>query len=229
MNAAPQRPTADPLAPASPPSVPTLARRAPWLALAVGLGLTLLAWDQSVQALRDERQHRFSLRVGELHSHLADRLAVYEQVARGAASVVTAFPAIHSAEWRKFVEGLRISERYPGIIAIAYARAIPANQGQDLIAAMRADGANNFHIWPENAGAERVINIFAAPASEGNNRALGFDMMSEGIRRNAIERARDSGEPTGRNPPSSCIRRPTAPTAIPPPNSPGAPPSPASS
>jgi diguanylate cyclase (GGDEF)-like protein/PAS domain S-box-containing protein len=196
MNAAPQGPTAEPLTPSPPPSVPTLARRAPWLTLAVGLGLTLLAWDQATQALKDEQQHRFSLRVSALHSQLTDRLAVYEQVARGAASVVTAFPTIHSTEWRKFVEGLRIPERYPGIIAIAYARAISANQSQDLIAAMRADGANNFRIWPENAGAERVINIFAAPANEGNNRALGFDMMSEGVRRNAIERARDSGEPT---------------------------------
>ncbi len=194
MSAAPQGPRAEPLTP--PSSVPTLARRAPWLALAVGLGLTLFAWDQSVHALKSEQQHRFSLRVGALHSQLADRLAVYEQVARGAASVVTAFPAIHSAEWRHFVEGLRIPERYPGIIAVAYARAIPANRGQDLVAAMRADGADNFRIWPESAGAERVINIFAAPASEGNNRALGFDMMSEAVRRNAIERARDSGEPT---------------------------------
>ncbi|WP_298371862.1 EAL domain-containing protein [Azospirillum sp.] len=196
MSPAPQAPTADPSAPTASPSVPRLARRLPWLVLSVGVALTLLAWDQSVRALREEGQHRFSLRVSELHSQLGDRLKVYEQVARGAASVVTAFPSIRRVEWRHFVEGLRIPERYPGIIAVAYARAVSTVKGGDLVAAMRADGAENFRIWPESAGAERVVNIFAAPESEGNNRALGFDMLSEGIRRSAIERARDSGEPT---------------------------------
>ncbi|MFD1625288.1 EAL domain-containing protein [Azospirillum griseum] len=182
--------------PAVTPARATLTHRLPWLVLAVGLGVTLLSWTQSVSALKEEGEHRFNRRVDELHNQLADRVRVYEQVARGAASVVTAFPNVHRTEWRRFVEGLRIPERYPGIIAVAYARAIPASQSANLIAAMRGDGAEHFRIWPENAGPERVINIFAAPASEGNDRALGFDMMSEGVRRAAIEQARASGEPT---------------------------------
>lgn len=171
-------------------------RRIPWLVLAGGLLLSGLAWDQSARSLREEAQHRFSLRVEELHSQLGDRLKVYEQVARGAASVVTTFPEVRRAEWSRFVDGLRIPERYPGIIAVGYARAVEAGRVAEMVAGMRADGAPDFRVWPENGGAERAINILIAPASEGNNRALGFDMLSEGTRRAAIERARDSGEPT---------------------------------
>ncbi len=171
-------------------------RRIPWLVLAGGVLLSGLAWDQSVRSLRDEALHRFSLRVEELHSQLGDRVLVYEQVARGAASVVTAFPEVRRAEWSRFVEGLRIPERYPGIIAVGYARAVTAAKGSDLVAAMRADGASDFRIWPESAGADRAVNIFIAPVNEANTRALGFDMLSEGIRRSAIERARDSGQAT---------------------------------
>jgi len=196
MVADPQGLGAEPVADTPEPGPSPLTRRIPWLVLAGGLLLSGLAWVQAERSLRDEAQHRFSLRVEELHSQLGDRLKVYEQVARGAASVVTAFPDVRRAEWNRFVEGLRVPERYPGIIAVGYARAVEAGRIAEMVAGMRADGAPDFRIWPENAGAERAINIFIAPASEGNNRALGFDMLSESVRRNAIERARDSGEPT---------------------------------
>ncbi|PWC34566.1 diguanylate cyclase [Azospirillum sp. TSO35-2] len=86
--------------------------------------------------------------------------------------------------------------RYPGIISIAYARAVSAGRGGELVASMRASGLSGFRIWPDSAGAERMVNVFAAPVNEANTRALGFDMMSEGNRRAAIERARDSGQPS---------------------------------
>ena len=202
MTAASLRPSAEPPAEPGPAAVgppdPDPSRfspRIPWLVLAGGLALSLLAWHQSAQALREEARHRFTIKVEELHNQLGDRLKVYEQVARSAASVVTAFPAIHRTEWSRFVEGLRIRERYPGILAVAYARAVVAVKGGELVAAMKADGVRDFRIWPETAGTDRVVNIFAAPDSATNDRAIGFDMMSEGIRRNAVERARDSGQP----------------------------------
>ncbi|KAA0595777.1 diguanylate cyclase (GGDEF)-like protein/PAS domain S-box-containing protein [Azospirillum lipoferum] len=167
----------------------------PLLALIVGTGLSLLAMLQSERLLYREEAHRFSARVEEIHGQLADRIRVYEQVARSAASLVMTFPDLHWTAWNRFVEALDMPQRYPGIISIAYARAIAADRAGDLVASMRAAGLSTFRIWPENAGAERVVNIFTAPVNEANVRAIGFDMMSEVNRRSTIERARDSGEP----------------------------------
>jgi diguanylate cyclase (GGDEF)-like protein/PAS domain S-box-containing protein len=167
----------------------------PLLALIVGAGLSLLAMFQSERLLHREEANRFSTRVEEIHGQLADRIRVYEQVARSAASLVMTFPDLHWTAWNRFVEALDMTQRYPGIISIAYARAVMADRAGDLVASMRAVGLSGFRIWPESAGAERVVNIFTAPVNEGNVRALGFDMMSEAMRRSTIERARDSGEP----------------------------------
>ncbi|MGF7173772.1 bifunctional diguanylate cyclase/phosphodiesterase [Azospirillum doebereinerae] len=191
----PETSTIEPSSDTPDPIPSPLARRIPWLVLAGGLLLSALAWDQSARSLHEEAQHRFSIRVEEVHSQLGDRLKVYDQLVRGAAALFTAFPAVHRAEWNRFVEGLYIQQRYPGITSVAYARRIEAMRGAELVAAMRADGVPDFRIWPENAGAERAINIFAAPVNDSNIRALGFDMMSEGLRRTAIEQARDSGQP----------------------------------
>ncbi|WP_247872314.1 EAL domain-containing protein [Azospirillum sp. TSO35-2] len=168
----------------------------PTLVLAVGVGLSLLAWIQSDRLLRSEEEHHFSIRAEELHDQLADRLRVYEQVACSAASLMMTFPDLHWADWNRFVEALDMPRRYPGIISIAYARAVSAGRGGELVASMRASGLSGFRIWPDSAGAERMVNVFAAPVNEANTRALGFDMMSEGNRRAAIERARDSGQPS---------------------------------
>ena len=167
----------------------------PVLALIAGAGLSVVAMLHSGRLLRLEEEHRFAARVEEIHGQFADRLRVYEQVARSAASLAMTFPDMHWTQWNRFVEALDMPRRYPGIISIAYARAVAADRAGDLVASMRAAGLPDFRIWPETAGAERVVNIFAAPVNEGNARAIGFDMMSEAIRRSAIERARDSGEP----------------------------------
>ncbi|WP_049976084.1 EAL domain-containing protein, partial [Azospirillum sp. B506] len=94
-----------------------------------------------------------------------------------------------------FVEALDLPQRYPGIVSIAFARAVPAARAGDLVASMRASGLSDFRIWPETGGFEQVVNLFNAPVSAVNARAIGFDMMSEPARRATIERARDSGEP----------------------------------
>ncbi|CAO3411361.1 bifunctional diguanylate cyclase/phosphodiesterase [Azospirillum largimobile] len=167
----------------------------PILALIAGCGLSALAMLQSDRLLTSEEEHRFAARVEEIHGQLADRLQVYQQVARSAASLVMTFPDLHWTQWSRFVEALDMPQRYPGIISVAYARAVPAAKSGELVAAMRAAGLTDFRIWPESAGAERVVNIFTAPVDQANVRAIGFDMMSEATRRSTIERARDSGEP----------------------------------
>ncbi|SMF86459.1 PAS domain S-box-containing protein/diguanylate cyclase (GGDEF) domain-containing protein [Azospirillum oryzae] len=168
----------------------------PVLVLIAGAGLSVLAMLHSGRLLRSEEEHRFAAGVEEIHGQLADRLRVYEQVARSAASLAMTFPDLHWTQWNRFVEALDMPQRYPGIISVAYARAVRADRAGDLVASMRAAGLSDFRIWPEHAGAERVVNIFTAPVNEGNARAIGFDMMSEAMRRSTIERARDSGEPT---------------------------------
>ncbi|WP_236783678.1 EAL domain-containing protein [Azospirillum humicireducens] len=151
--------------------------------------------QQSDRLLTREEEHRFATRVEEIHGQLTDRLQIHTQVARSAASLVMTFPDLHWTQWNRFVEALDTPRRFPGIISVAYARAVPAGRSGDLVESMRAAGLTNFRIWPEAVGTDRVVTIFAAPVDAANVRAIGFDMMSDAARRSTIERARDSGDP----------------------------------
>lgn len=172
-----------------------VAWRIPWLVLLASLALTGLAWFQTSRSVAEDAESRFALRVEQLQHQLDDHIKVYVQVARSAAALYTAFPEVRRTEWIRFVDGLDLYERYPGMQGVAFARFVKPEAAQDVIASVRADGVKSFRIWPDIGGPDRVVNVYAAPVNDQNVRALGYDMLSEPVRRAAIEQARDSGEP----------------------------------
>src|SRR5207302_6522698 len=62
---------------------------------------------------------------------------------------------------------------------------------------MRAAGLTDYRVWPlDPPRGEYAAVAFIDPLDWRNERALGFDMLSEDKRRAALERARDTNEPT---------------------------------
>ncbi|MFT3916520.1 MAG: CHASE domain-containing protein [Anaeromyxobacteraceae bacterium] len=66
--------------------------------------------------------------------------------------------------------------------------------------AVRATGIPGYRVWPPGPRAVMTSIVHIEPLDWRNQRAVGFDMYSEPVRREAMERARDTGQPaaTGR-------------------------------
>ena len=59
------------------------------------------------------------------------------------------------------------------------------------------EGKEGFSVWPEGrAREEYTAIIYLEPETPSNKFALGFDMFTEPVRRQAMETARDTGKPT---------------------------------
>ncbi|MBK4720006.1 EAL domain-containing protein [Azospirillum sp. YIM DDC1] len=170
-------------------------KRLPLLALLAALLLTALAWHDTRQRVAADAESRFALRVEELHRRFENQIQVYVQVTRSAAALFTAYPEVKRAEWNRFVDGLHLGERFPGITAVAFARVADQWTGPEMVTEARMDGLRNFRIWPEATGPVRLVTLYAAPVNERTLRTLGYDLLSEPTRRAAAEQARDSGEP----------------------------------
>ncbi|KAA0682609.1 bifunctional diguanylate cyclase/phosphodiesterase [Azospirillum brasilense] len=173
----------------------TVPKRLPLLALMAALLLTALAWYDTRQRVAADAESRFALRVEELHRRFENQIQVYVQVTRSAAALFTAYPDVKRAEWNRFVDGLHLAERFPGITAVAFARAADQWTGPELVTEARMDGLRGFRIWPEATGPVRLVTLYAAPVNERTLRTLGYDLLSEPVRRAVAEQARDSGEP----------------------------------
>jgi len=146
------------------------ARRFSWLVLLVGLGITGWSWRQSRADFRQQEQERFHTLTEKIGSAVHERLSVYEDQLHGGAGLFAASQDVSRAEWGEYVRRLRLESRYPGVQGLGFAR------------------------WEKLD--RRVRIVFIEPFTERNQRALGFDMFSEAVRRQAMERGGDTGQAT---------------------------------
>ena len=96
----------------------------------------------------------------------------------------------------QFVEALDLTRHYPGIQGIGWARLLHPDEVAAHVDAVRAEGLMDYRIWPSGTRDPTTAIVYIEPLDVRNRVALGFDMYSESVRREAMERARDTGEPS---------------------------------
>jgi signal transduction histidine kinase len=157
--------------------------RAPHVVLLVGVALTVLGTYYVLRTgrMRDELYFRAT---AEETRHLVEiRIQTYIEVLRAGVALFGASDDVTTGEFRAFVAHLRLAQRYPGIQGIGFATRV-------------ADDDGKIFIWPRGDRDEYTSIVYLEPLDAINRRAIGFDMFSEPVRRAAMERARDTGQPS---------------------------------
>jgi len=160
------------------------------IALVITVGTTALA----SRAAFTREEVEFSAAVEETQRRLASRLDTYVSLLRATQGLFMASESVTASEFDAFVRALQIRERFPGLQGIAWCRHVSAAGKDPLIAEMRARGRPDYAVWPDQPRHEYVPIVYLAPQDRRNQAAIGFDIGSEPIRNEAIQRARDSGE-----------------------------------
>jgi PAS domain S-box-containing protein len=160
--------------------------------LALSLAVTFVAWRVASEELADSTQSEFDFQVRQTVRSIEQRMATYEQVQRGVRAFLLGSTEVRSEDFRLYVAALDLADKFPGIQGIALVSAFGPGQLDARNAAMRAS-TPPFALHPAGERAQYSAIIQIEPFTGLNPRALGFDMLSEPIRREAMERARDSG------------------------------------
>lgn len=169
---------------------------AAWTVLALSLCTTLWAWYATRDAAEEKARLLFDFRVQETENAILKRMNDYKQVLRGAAGLFAASQKVDRDEWKAYIASLDIQERYPGIQGIGFAPWIPSGHRDAHVRLVRADGFPAYDIQPPGNRKQYTPTMYLEPFSGRNLRAFGYDMFSEPKRRDAMERARDTGTPT---------------------------------
>ncbi len=174
-------------------------RRAPnwvsWLVLVIGLALTLGLHGFSQRWIRSAGEARFLLRSSEFKTALHTHLVGLTQVLRGAQAYAGQNPLISPEAWQRMRDTLRLEESYPGFTDLIHLRAASGEQLTELIESQRMLGGQDFVLKPAGQRDFHVVVTNLAPVTEKNRVALGIDSWNSPERRDALERARDSGNP----------------------------------
>jgi CHASE1-domain containing sensor protein len=168
---------------------------APAAVLSVCLIITLLLWNIVRQDAEEARRLEFNAEVNMIHSRVDERLDDYSNILRGAAGLFAASESVSRREFRTYVNHLQLSQTFPGIQGVGFARVIPAAVRERAIRGIRSEGFPQFTIRPEGVRDPYTAIIYLEPFDWRNQRAFGYDMYAEPVRRAAMERARDAGSP----------------------------------
>lgn len=161
--------------------------------LLVSMAITLLAvWAAHSYAQR-ERLRNFEQHAGEVHQRIASRMATYETLLRGGVALFVGTGEVTRTGWARFAETQAAQSTYPGIQGLGVAQRLSVAQLPGHIAAVRAADDDHYDVHPVGARDEYSSITLLHPLDERNRRAIGFDMHSEPVRREAMERARNTG------------------------------------
>lgn len=167
--------------------------RAAWVVLCVGLILTISAWFFSTLIVNENAQHRFTVRSEEIAKAIEARMKVYEGLLWGGVAFFHAADQVDRDMWKKYVKRLELDKSWPGIQGLGFSTPVSPEDRSAHIQALRDEGFPDYTIRPEGIRDGYSAIVYLEPFDWRNQRALGYDMWSNDMRRAAMMRARDEG------------------------------------
>ena len=164
------------------------------LVLLVTLLVTFTAWSSAKRSAEAQLLETFDYRTRDMAYSISRRMAVYEQVLRGARGFLRGSVELDRHDWAEYYQLLRLDQSFPGMEALGIATIIPHRQLKAHEAAMRRQGHPGYAVRPEQPREAYTAITHIEPFGGRNLRAFGFDMFSEPVRRAAMARARDTGQ-----------------------------------
>src|SRR5438874_2859302 len=150
--------------------------------------LTVLAWQLALRYDALERAGRFRVESEEIRRAIAVRMDAYVSALQQARGLFAATHELTREDFRAYVRTMDLDARYPGVLAVAFAKHVSADAKAAAEEAVRREGFPDFRIWPATAGDACPV-VFIEPFDEINRRTFGFDMYSDAVRREAMDRA----------------------------------------
>lgn len=170
------------------------------LVLLASLLLVYLYWRGAHAREMAAAQAEFASRADEASSLVVQRLNNYELLARGGVSLFASVARPSRQQWRNYVDGLNLRQRYPDALGLGFAFEATPHQLSETQRMLRDSGEGMLSVWPHGVRETYGPVLYLEPLTQENTLAVGYDLYSEPVRRAAMDAARDSGQPrlTGR-------------------------------
>ena len=165
-----------------------------WIILLASLLITFNAWYFARDEAKKRAQTLFDFRVQTIKTGISERLQAYEFLLQGGRGLFLISNEVTREDWRNYVANLKINQYYPGIQGVGFSKRILPSEKADHLRQIRGEGFSQYAINPDGDRPEYTAIVFLEPFDWRNQRAFGYDMFSEPIRREAMIRARDTGK-----------------------------------
>lgn len=163
-----------------------------WVILIAGILLTIISTVLLKNDEEEQTKNELALISNELRTRIERRLNAHALMLRNGASFFAASDSVTREEWKLYIQNSRLERILPGVEGVGFSIIVPKDDLQDHIQKVRSEGFSDYTIKPEGDRNVYTSILYLEPFTGRNLRAFGYDMFSEPVRRNAMERARDN-------------------------------------
>ena len=168
----------------------------PYLILLLGLCFTILTYYYFSKVTYEQDLSRYQKSVQEIQDKITLRVQTSMALLRAATGLFAASNRVTVYEFDRFVQQIELHKNYGGIFGIGFSRRMSPEELPKIVETMRQSGFSTFHVWPENPPRDEYhAIIYLQPQNTRNKLAMGYDMFTDPVRRQAMETARDTRAP----------------------------------
>ncbi|HUX91919.1 MAG TPA: CHASE domain-containing protein [Gallionellaceae bacterium] len=173
------------------PKWSVLFRATPWLILCLCLAATYILWNNAQNHAQARQKEEFDFRVNDVTADIKNRIEGYELILRGSKALFNASREVSRQDFHNYISALNLRQDYPGIQGIGFSRWLSAQAKTHRLAQVRAASFHDYSSHPLGGRDAYSTIIFIEPFDWRNQRAFGYDMYAEPLRRAAMALARD--------------------------------------
>ena len=166
----------------------------PWIVLGLGLIGTAAVCEQTRHFGRQEHERIESTLRDAVVDAIRSKLQTNISILSGVAGFFNGSTDVNRDEFKTYYESVALNtEQLKGVQGVGFTRWIAPQDLQAYQQAIRNQGFAGFQVRPVGKRDHYSSIEFLEPFDWRNQRAFGFDMYSEAVRRQAMERARITG------------------------------------
>ncbi len=166
----------------------------PFIILAVSILVTIGATYNFYQTAENKDTTRFNNEVEQIQSTIENKINLYIALLKGGRGFIESTDKLDHKTFADYVNSLGLDTNYVGVEGIGYSKVFLPNERQKLIEKMKSEGFLDFKLSPETERDSYQAILYIEPSTERNRKVIGSDMSTEKNRREALFRARDSGQ-----------------------------------
>ena len=165
------------------------------LSLVACVFLSLFAWKIARSSDQQSMSTDFARRADNVAAAINDRMQNYEQALRAGVGLWNSSEMVTREEWQAFTSTLQLNRVYPGVQGVGFITMLRHDDSASFVHEQRRQGNENYAIFPSGERSQYGAITYLEPLDSRNHKAIGFDLLTEPVRREAMLRARDSGSP----------------------------------
>jgi PAS domain S-box-containing protein len=164
------------------------------LAQVIGLFATVAMVYWLKQSLDKDAQALFDRGAERVQAEVKRRFSQPMYGLKGARGAFAASSLVTRMDFRAYVESRDMSVEFPGIRGFGFIARVQRSDLAGFVAAERADHAPEFAVQTKGTSPDLFVVKFVEPIAD-NRPAFGFDIGQDPVRREAAERATNTGQP----------------------------------